>query len=205
MPESNTALPTLLPWAATACLAALVACQGELWVIEKARTRLMQEQNLLSEAALKGAQNQLEAERILDRREREEYGARGAGTGLRVMLLSAPGRPPPLAAPSGAIALLPDGIRCLVRASGLLPEGPDRDFQLWLLGPGPGYPAPCGAFHSFPPGDSCVEVRLPEPVAPGCEFVLIEGVKGGARTYEEASSRGVIELASGLPPGKITY
>ncbi len=62
MDEPKTTLPTLLPWAATACLAALVACIGELWIIEKARMRLVQDQNLLAEAALKGTENQLEAE-----------------------------------------------------------------------------------------------------------------------------------------------
>jgi len=69
MDEQKIPLPPWLPWATTACLAALVACLGELWILERARMRLMQEQVLLANAALKGAENQLEAERILDRRE----------------------------------------------------------------------------------------------------------------------------------------
>src|ERR1035438_3088444 len=62
--ESRIELPAWLPWATTACLAALVACLGELWVIERARSQLLREEGMLTEAALKGMQNQLEAERI---------------------------------------------------------------------------------------------------------------------------------------------
>jgi hypothetical protein len=200
MEDTKTPLPTLLPWAATACLAALVACVGELLIIEKARTRLLNEQNLLSEAALKGAENQLEAERILDRREHEAFGKAGAaGPEFRVLLLSGP-----LPGSSGAIVLDPDTNVCLVRAA-LAPEAhPPGDFQLWLLGPGPGYPADCGTFHAFPQGESGVRLRLPRPYASGCDFVLVFGAAGGARTYPEAISRGIIELATRAPPGKIT-
>jgi hypothetical protein len=205
MAESKTALSTLLPWAATACLAAMVACLGELWIIEKARTRLMHDQGLLAEAALKGAENQLEAERILSRREREEYGsARASGAEFRVMLLSEPVREPPVGPPSGAIVLDPDTNLCLVTASLAPGEHPDRDFQLWLVGPGPSYPADCGTFHAFPPGTSCVRLKVPQPVVDGCSFMLIFGIKGGARTFEEAVSHGIIELASRTQPGKIT-
>jgi hypothetical protein len=204
MDEPKTPFPALLPWAVTACLAALVACLGELWMVEKARTQMLRDENLLANAALKGAENQIEAERILDRREREEYGAiRREGPGLRVALLSAAIPASPLAPPSGAIAWDPDGDVCLVRASGLAPERPDRDFQLWLLGPGPRYPADCGTFHSLPAGDSCIELKLPAPVGPGCGFMLIYGVKGGTRSFDEAVSRGMIELASHPPPGKM--
>ncbi len=205
MAESKTALPTLLPWAATACLAAMVACLGELWFIEKARTRLMHDQGLLAEAALKGAENQLEAERILSRREREEYGgARAAGAEFRVMLLSAPVREPTVRPPSGAVVLDPDTDLCLVTASLAPGEHPDRDFQLWLVGPGPSYPADCGTFHAFPPETSCVRLKLPQPFVDGCTFLLVYGTKGGARTFEEATSHGIIELASRTQPGKIT-
>lgn len=205
MDEPKTTLPTLLPWAATACLAALVACIGELWIIEKARMRLVQDQNLLAEAALKGTENQLEAERILNRREREQYAAaRAAGADTKVVFLSAPNSASPGAPASGAIVVDPVASVCLLRASFEPREDPDRDFQLWLLGPGSGYPRDCGTFHAFPEGDSCVQMKLPQPFADGCYFILTYGTKGGARTFEEATSRGMIELASRPQPGKIT-
>jgi Anti-sigma-K factor rskA len=205
MDEPKTPLPTLLPWAATACLAALVACIGELWIIEKARMRLIQDQSLLAGAALKATENQLEAERILNRREREQYAtARAAGADFKVVLLSAPNAVSPEMPASGAIVVDPAVNVCLVRVSFKPGEDPDRDFQLWLLGPGPGHPRDCGTFHSFSEGDSCVQLKLPQPFADGCYFILTYGIKGGARTLEEATSRGMIELASRPQPGKIT-
>jgi hypothetical protein len=89
--EPNLALPSWLPWATIACLAALLACASELWIVEKARNRLLREENLLAAAALKGAQNQLEAERILDGRELGEAKASASRAGeLRIALLSPP-------------------------------------------------------------------------------------------------------------------
>jgi hypothetical protein len=205
MDEPKSALPALLPWAATACLAALVACVGELLFIEKARTRLLEDENLLSQAALKSSDNQLEAERILSRRERAEFGVvRGAGADLRVMLLAPMLPVPPITAPSGAIVVDPDTGACLLNASNVPGERHDRDFQLWLLGPGPNYPADCGTFPAFPPGTACVRLKPPQPVVDGCTFILVYGIKGGAKTFEEATSHGRIELATRPQPGKIT-
>jgi hypothetical protein len=189
MEEPKSALPALLPWAAAACLAALVACVGELLFIEKARTRLLQDENLLSQAALKSSENQLEAERILGRREREGYAA-DRGTDPE--------------SPVGAIALGPGGTTGLLWTSNMPGGHPDRDFQLWLLGEGPRYPAACGTFHAFPEGDSAVPIQLTAPVAPGCSFVLVYGTRGGERDFAQALSRGVIELATRPPAPKIT-
>jgi hypothetical protein len=205
MEDPKPALPALLPWAATACLAALVACVGELLFMEKARTRLLRDENLLSQAALKSSENQLEAERILGRRERAEFGvARGTGADLRVMLLTPMLPVSPIVAPSGAVVVDPGTNVCLLRVSNIPGERPDRDFQLWLLGPGPNYPADCGTFHSFPPGNACVCLKPPQPVVDGCTFILVYGGKGGAKTFKEATSNGWIELATRPQPGNIT-
>ena len=134
--------------------------------MEKARTRLIQEQNLLAQAALKGSENQLEAERILGRRERERYAAAwGTEPESRVLLLSSLSPPSQMTSPVGAIALAPGGGAGLLWASNVPAEHPDRDFQLWLLGEGPLYPADCGTFHAFPRGDRAVPVQLAAPVA----------------------------------------
>jgi len=63
LPETDgrikTPLPQWLPWATTACLAALVACLGELWILEKARIQLLHDENQMTEAALKAPRTSL--------------------------------------------------------------------------------------------------------------------------------------------------
>jgi len=78
MDETKIELPAWLPWATTACLAALVACLVELWIIEKTRNQLLRDEDAIGQAALQAAQNQLEAERIVGRRELEQMRAHGA-------------------------------------------------------------------------------------------------------------------------------
>jgi hypothetical protein len=194
--ESRIALPFWLPWATTACLAALVACLGELWIIEKARSQLLGEQCALAEAELKGAQNQLEAERIVDGRELSVLRAAGGPTtGIRVAWLLPPGG---AAAPAfGVVAWESGGRRAVVRLSGLPAQGLDSDYQLWLDGPAHGKPSDCGVFHAPGRDDAAgVEVVVAGPVEPGCRFVLVQGAKGGARTLAEAEAGGSIVLAS---------
>lgn len=79
MDETKIELPAWLPWATTACLAALVACLLELWIIERTRTQLLRDEALVADANLRAARNQLEEERILTRREIEELKS-GAGS-----------------------------------------------------------------------------------------------------------------------------
>jgi len=203
--ESKAKLPAWLPWATTACLAALVACLGELWIIEKARSRLLREESLLTEAALKGLENQLEAERIVNRRELAGLrAAAGQRAGLQVALLlppdgSAAHAPRPF---FGVVAWDPAGGRGLLRLSGPPAQPRHRDYQLWLEGPGPGNPASCGVFHA-PAGDDALAtaIEIERPIAPGCRLLLIEGKEGGASTLEEAESGGSIVLAT-LPFGE---
>jgi hypothetical protein len=204
-PEPRTTLPALVPWAATACLAALVACLGELWIIEKARTQLLRDQNQLANAALKSTENQLEAERILNKRELEFEAAQAPGRELSATLLMAQdGRDLEASAPFGAVVWDAGNNVCFIRANGL-PANPGREFQLWLLGPGARYPADCGCFHASSARETEARLSLPVPVVPGCEFVLIEGAEGGAPSYREARERGVIKLATRPLAPKIIY
>jgi len=80
MDETKIELPAWLPWATTACLAALVACLLELWIIERTRTQLLRDEALVGEASLRAARNQLEEERILTRREIEQLKAGAAAS-----------------------------------------------------------------------------------------------------------------------------
>jgi len=204
MDEPRIPLPPWLPWASTACLAAMLACVGELWLVERARGQLLRDQVLLSQAAIQGTQNQLEAERILGRR--ELGAARGAGlqgAGFSVELLSPPEGPGP-AAPWGVVVWSADGDHAVLRVSGLPAAKPGRDYQLWLDGPGQDYPVACGLVgKAAPENEGGCPVALPSPVEPGCRFLLLECAAGGAKTLESARSGGPIVLASLPDTGSI--
>lgn len=195
--EPNLALPSWLPWATIACLAALLACASELWIVEKARNRLLREENLLAAAALKGAQNQLEAERILDVRELGEAKASASRAGEpRIALLSPPEGTRPEAgskAPAWGVVVW-GGRRALLEVSEATGPG---SYQLWLDGSGPGYPADCGTYGASSLGSGGgVPVALGAPVAPGCQFLLFAVKAGGTASLREARSAGSIVLAS---------
>ena len=207
MEEQKIPLPPWLPWATTACLAALVACLGELWILEKARMRLMKEQVLLSDAALKGAENQLEAERILDRREHAME--QGAEMSFSLALLTPPGggRPadPGLGSPWGVVVWESRGIRAILRFAGLPPAPPGKDYQLWLAGPEDSPPLSCAVFGALASEQAGgVGVNLPAAVAPGSRFVLILGKKGGEGSLDPAAEGSSIVLATLPFAGRIS-
>jgi hypothetical protein len=210
MDDTKIELPAWLPWATTACLAALAACLIELWMIERTRTQLLRDENLLAEASLKGAQNQLEAERIVSRREIEELrAAPGPNSAPSVTLLLVPGTDPgdPVAQgrPWGAASWDAAGNRGTVRFLGLPAPGADRDYQLWIEGSGPGYPHSCGIIRPSSGFDgSYLNVSVSSPAPPGSRFLLVETAKGGAPTLDEARAKGSIILASLPEPGKIS-
>jgi Anti-sigma-K factor rskA len=205
MDEPKIELPAWLPWATTACLAALVACLVELWVIERTRTQLLRDQNLLSEAALKGAENQLEAERIINRREVDDLrAAPGPGAALLAAPEGAPEAEPGNGPAWGVVIWSPTRKHALLRFAGLPAQAAGRDYQLWMDGPGPGPPASCGLFHADQANDKAgFALELESPAAPGCRFILIDGPKGGAPTLGEAKSGGSIVLATPSPAEKI--
>ena len=59
--------PSLLPWAAAACFALLASWFAQLYFTTQSENQLAAAQNALADLALKSANNQLEAERILAR------------------------------------------------------------------------------------------------------------------------------------------
>ena len=60
---------TLLPWAAAACFALTAAWLGQLYLSARSEAGLLRDTQTLSDLSLKSSQNQLEAERILARRQ----------------------------------------------------------------------------------------------------------------------------------------
>lgn len=65
---------SLLPWAAAACLALTAAWFGRLYVMTRAENALLGQKEALADIALQNARQQLEAERILSRRQAEDLG-----------------------------------------------------------------------------------------------------------------------------------
>jgi hypothetical protein len=171
----------------------MVACLVELWVIEKSRGELLREQAQLSQSAAAAAQNRLEAEQILNARQLQDLGAGGDPEGaLRVILLE-----PTVGGSAARGVAVVDSARGLgqLRLYGTAAQPDERDYQLWIEGPGPGTPANCGVFHSDRAGDG-EPVGIRASIVPGCWLVLIDGPKGGRSSLEEAKAAGSIVLAS---------
>ena len=162
----------------------------------------------LAASAMQGMGNQLEAERIISRKEVEilRAAARRGGP-LRMALLA----PPFPVAPQNGVPLMgavtwdPADGRGVIRVSGLPVQVAERDYQLWLDGPDPQIPARCAVFHGDAGGGGA-DVHL-DPLAAakkGCRFLLIDGVKGGSGSLADAQSGGSIVLATPLGDGRIS-
>jgi hypothetical protein len=162
----------------------------------------MRDESLLNQASLQAAQNQLEAERILSRREIDGLRARGAE------LLCAPGTQidaPFAPGPWGAARWDMATGTVFIRLSGLSAPSGGGDYQVWVEGSGPGYPRDCGLYRPPPAADSGdLAFHLGVPLPPECRILLIDGIKGGAPTLDEAEAKGSIVLASLPERGKIS-
>jgi len=193
MDESKIALPSWLPWATTAILAALVACVGELWLIERARNELLREESAVAASVLKSSQNQLEAERIVSGRELSRL-----GHGLGVAFLSPmPGDPRHTC---GAVVWSRGQGHGVLTVYDLTPAPAWGDFQLWMADSDSEEPPSESICATFAPpvaeGAFEKEIELPIPESAGLRFFLIFGKKGGAGTLKEALKEGSIVLAS---------
>jgi hypothetical protein len=204
MEESKIPLPYWLPWATTAVLAALVACIGELWIIEKARYQILQEDNALVVAELKATNNQLEAERIIDLR------VLSARSDIGVALLA-----PPTGASStvyGAVVWSPYTQQGFLSFSGLRKDAAEGIFQLWVshqqqgkqttLDPLGGWTTPKNCAVFAPPSGKMpvkIPITVDAPLRSAQRFTLTFGKKGSANTFEEAVAEGSIVLASPSP------
>ena len=191
---------TWLPWAAVAGLAALVAGLGELWILERLRARVLGDEAAIAEAALKSAENQLEAEHIVAR----TWNDRGSiATPVRIALLAPPeGAPADPAWPrSGAVAWGRTGDAGSVLLSGPSAPVTGKAYQLWLETPEGG--VPCGLVDpaaARTAGGSPMRI----PADAGGRFLLILGPPGGSPSLAAARDAGSIVLASLPPDGNIS-
>ncbi len=206
MDESKFEIPAWLPWATTACLAALVACLGELLIVDKARNQLSRDQGLLADAAIKGMENQMEAERIVSARALAAAGQpAGSVEGLQVILLSPPiGETAEARAPAaGAVVLEAAGGRALATLAGGQQSDPGRQYDLWLEDSGSGHPSFCCALGRASLGDTpAMPFKLTAPLAPGFRFIVVSRPEGAARAPDGAETPGPIVLASTPVAGK---
>lgn len=206
MDEPKIELPAWLPWATTACLAALVACQAELWFIERERNELLGQEAQLAASTIKASDNQLEAERILNARQLQDLRERATPDGglLVISLVPMPGGPAPSPG-SGIVVLDPESRKGQLRLWGRFGPSAGRDYQLWIEGPQrDSLAASCGVFHAAPDASSGIPVAVSVGIEAGSRFLLVDGVKGGAGTLEAAEASGSIVLASLPFGGKIS-
>jgi hypothetical protein len=193
MDESKIALPNWLPWATTAILAALVACSGELLLIERTRNELLREETAVAASALKSSQNQLEAERIVSGRELSRL-----GHDLSVEFLSpVPGSP---SHTSGAAVWNPGQGRGVLTVYDLNHPASPGEFQLWVFdanSKSASAESSCALFAS-PATDGAFQMPfdMVVPESDGLRFCLVFGKKGGAASLDEALREGSIVLAS---------
>jgi hypothetical protein len=196
-----------MPWAATACLAAAVACVGGVLSVEKAKGRVLADELALSQDALKAAQNQLVAERIVSRREIEDLEAQSGNAGPLVNVLLPPDNPASGADGSRpvAVAALLDGRRVVAVMIYRVPaQGPGRDYQVWADG-GAGCTVASQPFHAEKAErQRLLRISLPAEAPPGSRFLLIEGKKGGFSSLPDALASGSIVLASTGPSPSIS-
>jgi hypothetical protein len=206
MDESKIELPAWLPWATTACLAALVACQVELWFIEKERNEFLEQEALMSASTIKASDNQLEAERILNARQLQDLRTRAApDSGLLVIPLVGSSGGPGASPGSGIVILDPESRRGQLRLWGSFGHAAGKDYQLWVQGPPPDRLASsCSVVDAAADGSAGIPVALTAEFAEGSRFLLIDCPKGGARTLGEAEAGGSIVLASPPFGGKIS-
>jgi hypothetical protein len=193
MDEPKIALPSWLPWAAVACLAAAVACVSELWLVERSRLALAREEADLAKAALRASENQREAERILSAHEVANARALGfAAGGFRIAALQSPTGPE--GGPSGIILWRPSDQRTIdLHFSGLEPAGPGRTYRLWFLCSA-SEPEDCGVFTEAP--SRGMQIRLSTAIVAGSRFALVSDPEGLFQPSSPVFGSSSIVLAS---------
>jgi len=184
---------SLIPWVLVACLALVAALATRLYVAARAEAASERLQASLADLESRSARNQLEAERILDARQLKDLGAsRVPDAGLAVILLE-PARAS--GAARGVAVLDPASGAGQLRLFGTADQPEERDYQLWIEGPGPGNPTNCGVFHAGQPGNG-EPIGIRAPIVPGCRLVLVDAPKGASTSLEEAKADASIILAS---------
>lgn len=162
MEESRKTLLPLFAGAAIAVLAGLTASFGEMWSLQKARNRVLEEELSLAQASGRGLENELASERIVSRHELESLRVGGVESESVALLLAV--REPKSGPCAGAVAWAEGRPQVRVAVCGL---PPGDSWRLFLVGAN-GQAEACGsALAAAPSGDL---VSLARPVGAGDHF-----------------------------------
>lgn len=201
---SLLAFPALLPWAAAACFALAAAWTGRMYVEARSEAALLHDQERLADLELRSARNQLEAERIVSRRELAtsqlrltQAGRRLADSERRIASLThelqsesdlAQFKISVLASMLGnssqalAVAVWnPARQEGVLSVSKLPAAAENKDYQLWVIDPG--YPAPVsgGVFTVDPAtGETRVNFHAEKRIKSASKFAVSLERKGGS-------------------------
>ena len=185
---------SLLPWAAAAGFALLAAWFGQRYSVSRTEAALLKTEQQLADYALRSARNQLEAERIVSRRQLENAATQIAAlddrlkrevdlanfkiTTLASMLNNSP--------QAVAVAVWNPQKQEGVLQVAKLPALPaDKDYQLWVVDPQYPNPVDGGVFTVDPQtGEARMQFKAKQPVATVAAFAVTLERKGGVPKAE---------------------
>jgi anti-sigma-K factor RskA len=180
--------------AAAACFALAAAYFGQAFVTERAAVAALRDQQTLAELALRGATNQLEAERLIGRRElaardqrvtdlTRQLAAQGTLADYKIATLaSLLGNSPQALAVAVWNPANQEGVLTVQKLPAL---AADKDYQLWVVDPQYPIPVDGGVFRVDPAtGEARLNFRPNLPVKTVAKFAVSLERKGGVPKAE---------------------
>jgi anti-sigma-K factor RskA len=180
--------------AAAACFALTTAYFGQAFLTERASVAALRDQQTLAELALRGATNQLEAERLIGRRElaardqrvtdlTRQLAAQGTLADYKIATLaSLLGNSPQALAVAVWNPAKQEGVLTVQKLPAL---ATDKDYQLWVVDPQYPIPVDGGVFRVDPAtGEARLNFRPNLPVKTVAKFAVSLERKGGVPKAE---------------------
>jgi anti-sigma-K factor RskA len=180
--------------AAAACFALTTAYFGQAFVTERASVAALRDQQTLAELALRGATNQLEAERLIGRRElaardqrvtdlTRQLAVQGTLADYKIATLaSLLGNSPQALAVAVWNPANQEGVLTVQKLPAL---AADKDYQLWVVDPQYPIPVDGGVFRVDPAtGEARLNFRPNLPVKTVAKFAVSLERKGGVPKAE---------------------
>jgi anti-sigma-K factor RskA len=180
--------------AAAACFALTTAYFGQAFLTERASVAALRDQQTLAELALRGATNQLEAERLIGRRElaardqrvtdlTRQLAAQGTLADYKIATLaSLLGNSPQALAVAVWNPANQEGVLTVQKLPAL---AADKDYQLWVVDPQYPIPVDGGVFRVDPAtGEARLNFRPNLPVKTVAKFAVSLERKGGVPKAE---------------------
>lgn len=169
---------SLIPWAVAACFALAAAWLGRLHLASRLEAEGLRTQQALAEVALKSADQQLEAERILARAQL----AQAELANVKIALLTAAQRS--MAETRGVVvwnSARQEGVLALEKMPAL---AADQRLELWIVeARTDAKPMSVGVFELGASGGARGSFRPAAPVGPVAKFMLSREKNDGARAH----------------------